>query len=132
MFGLLAVQLLIRDMVTAVLWGSVVFLLLMLFAVRGLFGWLLVPALMVAIGWVATQAEAPVRLVLTHMWVWFLLIAPVEDMLAYLRRKLYRTGDARTLHTLTRLPAELWALLLLAGTIAALVYGGSLLLRHAT
>jgi hypothetical protein len=36
-------------------------------------------------------------------------------------------GDAYSLNELTRLPRRLWALLWLAGTLAALLYGGSLL-----
>ena len=131
-FGLLAVALLIRGLNDAVLWASIGFLLLMLVVVRGPFGWFIVPALIAAIFWVATKVPQPNRLLLTHVWVWLLLIVPVEDMLVYLRQRLYRgpTGDTARMQRLTLLPSALWAVILLGGTVAALVYGGDLLLHR--
>ena len=131
-FGLLAVALLIRGLNDAVLWASIGFLLLMLVVVRGPFGWFIVPALIAAIFWVATKVPQPNRLLLTHVWVWLLLIVPVEDMLVYLRQRLYRrpTADTARMQRLTLLPSALWAVILLGGTVAALVYGGDLLLHR--
>ena len=131
-FGLLAVALLIRGLNDAVLWASIGFLLLMLVVVRGPFGWFIVPALIAAVFWVATKVPQPNRLLLTHVWVWLLLIVPVEDMLVYLRQRLYRrpTADTARMQRLTLLPSALWAVILLGGTVAALVYGGDLLLHR--
>jgi len=131
-FGLLAVALLIRGLNDAVLWASIGFLLLMLVVVRGPFGWFIVPALIAAIFWIATKVPQPNRLLLTHVWVWLLLIVPVEDMLVYLRQRLYRgpTADTARMQRLTLLPSALWAVILLGGTVAALVYGGDLLLHR--
>jgi Peptidase M50B-like len=133
MFGLLAAFLLIRGMTDAVLWGSLGFLLLMLIVVRTPFGWFLVPALIVAIFWVATKVPPPNRVLLTQVWVWLLLIVPVEDMLVFMRGGGYRDPGADTsrMRRLTLLPGALWGVVLLGGTVAALVYGGDLLLHHA-
>jgi hypothetical protein len=133
MFGLLAVEVLVRGAPEVVLWMSVVFLLVMLFVVRGGVGLVLVPALTAAIVLIAVKTHPPLQTLFAHMWVWFLLIAPVERMLLLVRRRDYRLPDNDTakLGKWTPLPAEIWSLALLAGTIAALVYGGSLLLRHA-
>ena len=78
------------------------------------------------------SASSPNRLLLTHVWVWLLLIVPVEDMLVYLRQRLYRrpTADTARMQRLTLLPSALWAVILLGGTVAALVYGGDLLLHR--
>jgi len=132
-FGLLAAALLLRGATEAVLWASLGFLFLMLFMVRGWFGLSLVPALMVVIFATATQVEPPLQVFFTYVWVWFLLIAPVEDMLVHIRQKIYESSgsDTRTMQRLTLVPSELWSLIFLTGTIAALVYGGSLLLRPA-
>jgi hypothetical protein len=133
MFGLLAVVLLVHDLTGTVLWGSVAFLAVMLLAVRGWFGLILVPALMALIVVVATRFQPPLQTLFTHVWVWFLLIAPVQDMIVHMRGKGFRspTSDTGAMHRLTRVSGEAWAVLLLAGTVAALVYGGGLLLRHA-
>jgi hypothetical protein len=133
MFGLLAVALLVHGLTDAVLWASLAFLLLMLVVVRGWVGWLLVPALLVAIFWVETHMRAPERLLLTHMWVWFLLIVPVETMVVMIRREVYKgkTTDFGKMRSMTLLPGVFWAFAMLAGTVAALAYGGKLLLHHA-
>jgi hypothetical protein len=130
MFGLLAAEMLARGWTDMVLWGSLLFLLGMLLAVRGVVGWIIVPGLMVVIGYIAVKAEPSLRLLYTHMWVWFLLIAPVQRMFVFLEAKTYNSekSDPGVLRRLTLLPREFWTLVFLAGTIAALVYGARLLL----
>jgi hypothetical protein len=130
MFGILAAEMLAHGWTQMVLWGSLLFLLAMLLAVRGVVGWISVPTLMIVIGYVAVKVDPPLQSLYTYMWVWFLLIAPVEQMFFFLREKIYNNdgSDAAGLQKLTRLPRELWTLVFLAGTIAALVYGARLLL----
>jgi hypothetical protein len=135
MFGLLAAEMLVRGWTDMVLWSSLLFLLAMLLAVRGVVGWITVPALVVVIGYIAVKAEPPLQLLYTHMWVWFLLIAPVERMFIFVETKTYdrREGtDAAGLQRRTLLPREFWTLVFLAGTVAALVYGARLLLLPGT
>lgn len=131
LFGLVAAWLLVRGHTDATLWGSVAFLAVMLLVVRGWVGWITVPLLTVAIVLVATRVGGPTRELLAHVWAWFLLIAGVEAMLVHVSDQIYRNPEADTsrLAKLTLLPSALWALLLLAGTVAALVYGGGMLLR---
>jgi len=131
MFGLLAAYLLGKGATGTVLWASLAFLLVMLIAVRGVVGWVVVPVLMAAIFAITMGVHPPVQTMLTYMWVWFLLIVPVEDMLVFMRAELWKDAgsDSAKLQKLTLLPSALWGVLLLAGTIAALVYGGAMLLR---
>ncbi|MEH1129491.1 M50 family metallopeptidase [Micromonospora sp. CPCC 206061] len=121
----------VRGQAEAVLWASLGFLVVMLIAVRGLVGWLVVPALMVVIGLAAAKVDAPLQTLYAHMWVWFLLIGAVQRMLLYVRHKhYYQDGsDTRILERRTLVANEVWVLVLLAGTIAALAYGGAMLLR---
>lgn len=134
MFGLLGVWLLLRGQIEAVLWASLAFLAVMLFAVRGLLGWLLVPGLMVIIWLAATRSEPPLQTLYAHMWIWFLLVGAVQRMLLFVTDKQYDddANDSISLQGLTGVPSAIWALLFLAGTIAALAYGGGMLLRTAT
>jgi hypothetical protein len=125
MFGMLGAWLLTRGATDAVLWGSLAFLSIMLLAVRGWFGWLVVPCLMVIIGLVAVKSEGPLRGLFTQVWVWFLLIGGVERMLILALEK--PAPDAVRLQGSTLLPAELWTLVFLLGTVVALVYGGGVL-----
>jgi hypothetical protein len=131
LFGLLAAWLLVRGQTDAVLWGSLAFLALMLLVVRGWVGWITVPALAVLIFLVATRVDEPMRGLFAHVWAWFLLIAGVEAMLVHVSDRIYQnpTADTSRLAGLTLLPKELWALALLVGAVAALVYGGGMLLR---
>lgn len=131
LFGLLAAWLMIRGETAAVLWGSIVFLAVMLLAVRGILGLLLVPALLVVLYQVVTKAEPPAQALFAHVWTWFLLISAVQRMIMFMRTANYKVpiSDAAALSRQTFLPAELWGLLLLVGTIAALVWGGAMLLR---
>jgi hypothetical protein len=131
LFGLLGAWLLVRGQTEAVLWASLAFLVVMLIAVRGLVGWLLVPALMVVIWLIAVKVDPPLQTLYAHMWVWFLLIGAVQRMLLFVWHKQYDQGpnDSTALQDLTLVPSAIWALVFLVGTIAALAYGGAMLLR---
>jgi hypothetical protein len=131
LFGLLAAWLLIRGETAAVLWGSIAFLAVMLLAVRGVLGLLLVPALAVVLYQVATKVEPSTQALFAHVWTWFLLISAVQRMILFMRTANYDVpgNDAAALSAQTLLPRALWGLLLLAGTMAALVWGGGMLLR---
>jgi hypothetical protein len=131
LFGLLAAWLLIRDETAAVLWGSIAFLAVMLLVVRGIVGLLLVPTLAVLLYQVAVKAEPPAQALFAHVWTWFLLISAVQRMLLFMSHASYngKGNDAEQLSGYTLLPKALWGLLLLAGTIAALAWGGAMLLR---
>jgi hypothetical protein len=131
LFGLMAAWLLIRGQTASVLWGSMAFLAVMLLVVRGILGLLLVPALMVVLYQVATKAEPPAQALVAHVWTWFLLISAVQQMIMFMRTATFNVpiSDAAALSRQTLLPAALWGMLMLIGTIAALAWGGAMLLR---
>lgn len=131
LFGLMAAWLLLRDRADLVVWGSMAFLVIMLLVVRGWIGWIIVPLLLTGLYRVATKAEPRQLTLFAHVWTWFLLIVAVQTMLAYLSTKTYRVdgSDTRVLQRMTWLPSELWALVHLVATVAALVWGGAMLLR---
>jgi len=131
MFGLFGAWLLVRGQTTMVLWASMAFLVLMLFAVRGFLGWLTVPGLLVVLYLVAMRVEPPLQTLYTHMWVWFLLIGAVQRMLHFVLDRQYENGtnDSTHLADLTLVPSAIWAFVFLVGTIGALAYGGAMLLR---
>jgi hypothetical protein len=133
MFGLLGAWLLVHNHTETVLWASLAFLAVMLFAVRGLLGWLLVPGLIAVVSAVTIKAEPPLQTLYTHMWIWFLLIGAVQRMLLFVLNKQYDNGpnDSTLLEGLTLVPSAIWAFVFLVGTITALVFGGALLLRGA-
>lgn len=130
LFGLMAAWLLLHDPAETVLWGSIAFLAVMLLATRGFFGPLLIICLMVALYQVVTKAEPSMVNFVAHLWTWFLLISGVQAALMLVRQDYRAKGnDAESLHKATLLPTYLWAVILLIGTVAALVYGGGMLLR---
>ena len=130
LFGLLAAWLLLHDPAETVLWGSIAFLSVMLLATRGFLGPLLIICLMVALYQIVTKAEPSMVNFVAHLWTWFLLISGVQAALMLIRRDYKGKGnDAELLQKATLLPTYLWALILLVGTVAALVYGGGMLLR---
>lgn len=120
-----------RGYTAAVFWASLAFLVLMLLVVRGPIGWLVVPTLVVLAFLAAVYAEPPTQALLAHVWAWFLLIAAVEQSLVVMRGGAYakKGSDHDELRRLTLLPPVLWGLLLLTGSVAALAYGGAMLLR---
>ena len=132
-FGLLGAELLIHGRVEEVLWASLAFLVVMLFAVRGVLGWLLVPGLITVIWLVTVEVDPPMQTLYAHMWVWFLLIGAAQRMLLFVLHKQYDDdrNDSIALQELTLVPSAIWAFVFLGGTITALVYGGALLLRSA-
>ena len=131
MFGMFGAWLLVRGQTMMVLWASMAFLVLMLFAVRGLLGWLTVPGLIVVLYLVTMRVDPPLQTLYTHMWVWFLLIGAVQRMLHFVLDRQYENGtnDSTHLAGLTLVPSAIWAFVFLAGTIGALAYGGAMLLR---
>jgi hypothetical protein len=133
LFGLLAAWLLRHDRPEMVVWGSMAFLVLMLFAVRGWVGWLVIPLLLVGLYQVATRADGAQLTLFAYVWTWFLLIGAVQRMLVYISAGHYRgeTSDTAKLQRVTWVPNEVWTFVQLLGTGAALVWGGALLLRLA-
>ncbi|WP_306204955.1 M50 family metallopeptidase [Actinoplanes sp. RD1] len=131
LFGLFAAWLLLHTEPVMVLWASMAFLVLMLPTLRGLIGWLIVPALLVVLFQVTTKAREEHLMLAAYVWVWLLLIGAVQRMILHATRGDWtvKENDTTRLSELTLVPSAVWSFVLLAGTIGALVWGGSLLLR---
>ena len=131
LFGLFAAWLLLHDPAETVLWGSIAFLAVMLLATRGFLGPLLIICLMVALYQIVTRAEPSMVALAAHVWTWFLLISGVQAALLLMRERGYNVkgNDTEALRAATLLPTYVWGGILLLGTIAALAYGGAMLLR---
>jgi hypothetical protein len=132
LFGLMASWLLLHGRPPVmVLWGSMAFLVLMLLVVRGWIGWVVVPILVVVLYRVVTTAAPGGLTLFAYVWTWFLLIAGVQQMIVYIGRKHYlvKESDTAMLQRVTLMPSEVWAFVELLATGAALVWGGSMLLR---
>jgi hypothetical protein len=131
LFGLLAAWLLLHDPAATVLWGSIAFLAVMLLATEGFLGPVLIISLMVALFQVVTRAQPSTVALVAHVWTWFLLISGVQRMFLLMRRNEYTNpkNDTTKLGKMTLVGGAFWGALLLVATVAALVYGGALLLR---
>jgi len=90
-----------------------------------------VPGLIVVLYLVTMRVDPPLQTLYTYMWVWFLLIGAVQRMLHFVLDRQYESGtnDSTHLADLTLVPSAIWAFVFLVGTIAALAYGGAMLLR---
>lgn len=123
--GLAAALLLAAGRPLALLWLLVVVLVSVLVWIRNGFGLVVVVALAAALGVMGWYADDRVVTGVAYLLAWVLLLAsprPLLELLAGGRRR-RRGSDPDHLARLTRLPAVLWILLLLAANLAGLAYG---------
>ena len=115
--GYAGVQMLIHGFPPrTILIVNLVFAVFVLVLTRNPFG-LLVAAGTVALLWVAAMRAAPeAQRVFAYVWVWFMVMGSTRD--AELLQKHTHVGDV------------VWLFVFWLGTVAALVYGGAVLLRH--
>jgi hypothetical protein len=133
--GFAGVQLLVHDFdPRAVLLLSLAFLAAVLIMVRNLFG-VFVILFVGAILWVvAMRSTEPVQLVFAHVWVWFLLMGGARQVpeLFWTIHSGDNSNDAAQLQGQTLIGDVVWLFLFWLLSLGALVYGGAMLLRHAT
>jgi hypothetical protein len=130
-FGLVGALLLTKGQVKAVLWLSLVFLLLALLQSGNLLGFVSTISTGALIGAVLRYASEGQQLFFTYTWIWFLLIGGWGHVLLLQAGR--RSGpdngsDAYQLRKMTFLPASLWSGLFWLGSLAALIYGAGILL----
>lgn len=134
MFGLAGAWMLVRGFAPrSVLLMSLVLIALMLFMVRNPFGFVAVPLAGALVWVVAMRSTEEVQLVFAHVWVWFLLIGgsrKIPDL--YFGWKKGGEPDTGALSDKTLLSSAFFVALFWAGSLAALVYGGVILLRGHT
>ena len=131
--GFAGVQMLIHGLEPrSVIMLNLVFSVFVLVLTRNAFG-LLVAGLTVALLWVVvTRATVEVQLVFAYVWVWFLLMGSTR-IIPHLWRGVSQqkgTQDPELLAKHTLIGDVVWMFVFWLGTLAALVYGGALLLRH--
>ena len=123
-FGLGAAKLIEVGHSVAVLWLTLLLLVLLLFVLRNAFSY--VPVLIVGtpLFLVARYASVGIETAAAYAVAWFLLLSGV-------RKVIYRgigAGDASNLASMTHIGRGFWVLLWLAGSIAAVAIGGTLLI----
>jgi len=133
-FGLAGAWMLVHDFAPrAVLLMSLALVAILLLMVRNLFGFIAVPMTGAILWALAMRADAAQQLVAAHIWVWFLLMGGVRQI-----PELYQQWtdggepDTGVLAGQTGLSTAFFVALFWAGSLAALIYGGVLLLRHGT
>jgi hypothetical protein len=132
-FGFGGAWLLVHDVdPRSVLLISLVFLFGVLVMVRNVFGVFAVLVTGALLWVVAMRAEPTVQLVFAYVWVWFLLMGGTRQI-----PELFlgvsgndSSTDAAKLQQHTYIGDVVWLLVFWLLSLAALVYGGALMLRH--
>jgi hypothetical protein len=123
LFGLGAAKIISLGDPVTVLWLVVLLLVLVLFLLGRSFGLFSVPIAIGLFYLILRYTHAGTEVVAAYAVAWLLLLAGVRHAIG----DGVRAGDADALRKRTHLPRRLWALLWLAGTGAALLVGGKLL-----
>jgi len=135
LLGLLGAVLLTTGRITLMLWTAIVVLGLMLIMIRNVFGVLSVVTTIGIVLAVSFYTSAQVQAAFAYFSVWLLLIGgvrPIAELQRLRRRGQLPDSDADQLHRLTRLPGIFWVLFFLLSNVAALLYGGWLLVEEMT
>jgi hypothetical protein len=110
---------------------TLILMALLLIMVRNLFGLFVVPLTGVLVWTVAMRANEQVQLVFAYVWVWFLLMGGARQIPElYFNWRAGGEPDTGQLAAKTHLSSAFFVALFWLGSMAALVYGGVLLLRH--
>jgi hypothetical protein len=130
-FGLAGAWMLVHHVAPrSVLVMSLVLMAFLLVMVRNFFGFIAVPLTGLALWAVAMHGTADQQLVFAYIWVWFLLMGGVRQI-----PKMYRiwttsrVQDVSVLSDHTGLSTAFFVALFWAGSFAALILGGVLMLR---
>jgi hypothetical protein len=123
LFGLGAARLISWGQTVTVLWLVVLLLVLVLFLLARSFGLLSVPVAIVLLYLILRHAHSMTEVVAAYAIAWLLLLSGLATAIRHGRH----SGNADSLRSRTHLPRLLWTALWLAGTLAALLIGGKLL-----
>jgi hypothetical protein len=119
-FGLCAAKLIETGHVITVLWIAVILLVLLLFLIRRSFGIVSVPAVIALLAVIMRNTHGGLEEVIIYGMTWLLLLSGVRVAISHGADAV----DAGNLSATTHIPAQIWALLWLAGTLLAVVIGG--------
>ena len=123
LFGLGAAKIISLGDPVTVLWLVVLLLVLLLFLLGRSFGMFSVPIAIALFYLILRYTHTGTEVVVAYAVAWLLLLAGVRHAIG----DGIRAADAHALRKQTHLPRVLWAALWLAGTGAALLIGGKLL-----
>lgn len=123
LFGLGAARLISLGYPVTVLWLLVILLVLVLFLLGRSFGWISVPIAIGLLYVIIRYTHAGTEVVAAYAVAWLLLLSGLRTAVSHG----IRSADADILRSRTHLPRHLWSLLWLAGSVAALLLGGKLL-----
>lgn len=116
----------------SVIMVSLVFAVFVLVLTRNAFG-LLVAACTVGLLWVVvSRATEQVQMVFAYVWVWFMLMGSTRIIPRVFQGVRQQKGvqDPELLEKHAYIGDVVWLFLFWIGTLAALVYGGAMMLRH--
>jgi peptidase M50B-like protein len=111
-----------------VLWVSFILIAIVFLQMRNVFGFLAVFAAGFLFYLVVRYGTVGGRTVFAYAWVWFLLLGGFIHTVQYNLRRNGWSADAVSLRDMTNLPRGFWGMLWWLVTLAALVYGGGVLL----
>jgi hypothetical protein len=123
-FGIGAAELIRSGHIVAVLWIGLAGLVPILFLARRSLGVVLVIAAFVALFLLLGAGSVTAQVLTAYAVVWFLLASSVRIIADHGKD----AGDAGTLREITGLPRGFWPPIWLAGSVAALIFGATLLL----
>ena len=124
--GLLAAWLISMGHIVAVLWLAGLLLAVMVLMVRNFFGGIVILACSALLYLVLRYTTVGVETALAYGVTWFLLLSAPKIALSAAKSP-KNVADAKILAGMTPLWPSAWCFLWVAGTIAALVVGGALL-----
>ena len=122
-FGLAAAALIAHDQIVLVLWIGVALLAILLPSLRTVFGVALVFGIGFVLVSIIRSRNPGVESVTAYGLSWLLLLSAVRGV--WDRRG--GSGDADNLRDITKLPPGLWYRVWLIGTVAAVVWGSTML-----
>ncbi len=131
LLGLAAAATLAAAHVTALLWGGLLLLALMLAMIRNAYGLVSVLATSAVIFLVSWFASPAVQAALAYLLTWFLLLAgarPVFELQQRRRQGETEFSDADQLARLTGVPGVVWVGVFMLVALAALVMGAGWLM----
>ncbi len=122
-FGLGAAKLIESGYIVSMFWVALVLLAILLLAVRWSFAFVTVPLAGAVAFLIAKFASADTQIIAAYATAWLLLLSGVRTVVEHG----LDAGDASILRGATGIPKLLWSLLWVAGSLAAVVVGGKML-----
>ncbi len=123
LFGLGAAKLIEVGHSVAVLWLTLLLLILLLFVLRRVFSYVPVIATGLVVYLIARYGSVGADVIAAYAITWFLLLSGVRVVLDHN----LEAQDAKNLASMTHIGRAFWVLLWLIGSIAAVAIGGALL-----